>query len=1332
VGGDARQVVTGDGAAAVHVENIEQAVLLPKEAFAQAAYHERAAAAAFPSHVDLTSIPLAVPQRRVAADRLRGRDGLVRALTGDMGRDVGDSSDNRRVHVLTGLGGCGKTTVALEVAHRLSPRAGHVWWVSAADRESLWGALHAVAFDAGADSGEFVRAHAADVLWKRLNALTEPWLLVLDNVDDPSFLSARSQPLARGVGWLRPPGTPHGTVLVTSRESRRERWAPWIQVLPVDVLDIDDGARILLDLAPDAGDEQEAKKLAQHLGGLPLALDLAGSYLALAAEEPWPVPGTPETFEEYRRDFDGRIAEMAADPDSSLGEAEQARRAILTTWEISLDLLHEQRNDLARPLLRLLSALGPAPIPHQQLLDPELLATCDLFPTPTHKRIQAALKGLSGLRLVSLQSVSPEPGRGESSDADIRRKLDIHPLVRASNRAHADFTTHTGKLLGLVTALLDRAVSPLEPDNPTHWRRWRHFAPHCTAPLHLLELVGSVPDDVTVAATEPALRAAQSRNFLGLYSLAVTELSTVVSLRENRLGPDHPATLESRLSLALALRDDGQFRESEAVYTATAEACERTLPSDHPYLQSARGGRARVLCALGQPDVAEKDLRAVLAIRLRDPGPHSRKALRTRYDIATVLRMRGLLSESADELREIRRAARELFGHRDPLTLAVGSHLTRVLCDAGELDEAERVGAEVVADSVSLLGSAHPDTLIARHERARIMRDKGLLAEAEAEFAEIWKINKRRFGEGHPDAVASRHELATTLHLLGRPTEAADHFRAVLDANVRLLGEEHPDARTSSRNLALVLNGANEEDDARMALDEALATDSDELAPDVRRILERFARPRQSKAGEGPGGGGYSAGGYSYPPDPRSQPVLSYRSQSRFKDKSTVLTIDTRIWPDTLRALAAGRETRSGIEKLCAHQRKIRVLALREILASYARSDGAPWIRQVRALLAEADQIDPVLMDKLLLHPGTGRWMSHTLRALEDDSAKADPGHLRALAATAGINAELSFTLRIPVREGLAVLPTLGFADLGTDRHTTEADVVAENGRRCVRAAGKEVRLPSSLEAESPGWHPLRRIEARTAGETLRVCLDDIDPYRVVDPGMAPSPLTPEQADRWQELLGEAWKLLNHTDGVDAGALAAALTTLTPQAPAPGGAPASLTSSDAYGGIVLTEPEDALQLALTLVHEVRHVKLHALLDMVSLHSEQDSERDSEEKLFYAPWRGDPRPFEGLFQGVFAFFGVAEFWRGRCLRSTGDDLRRAQFELAYWRIQVWEAFTVVRSSPRLTDTGRQFVAAMADSAAAWRAAPAVPADVAEVARAAALAHRDRWEQLHGRP
>ncbi|MFJ5638026.1 FxSxx-COOH system tetratricopeptide repeat protein [Streptomyces goshikiensis] len=1318
IGGDAALVITGDGATGVHIESVEQAFVLAKDAFAQALHHEWPAATAPPSRLDLTSTPLALPQRRVASDRLRGRDDLVATLIRDIDHHAADGSGLSRVHVLSGLGGCGKTTVALEVAHRLSLSTGHVWWVSAADRESLWGALHAVAIDAGADSVEFVHAHAADVLWKHLNALTEPWLLVLDNVDDPSFLTASPHPLARGVGWLRPPGTPYGTVLVTSRESRRELWAPWVRVLPVEVLDIDDGARLLLDLAPEAGDEQEVRELARHLGGLPLALDLAGSYLALAAEDPWPVPGAPETFAEYRRSFDERIADMAVDPDSSLGEAERARRAILTTWELSLDLLHGQGNDLARPLLRLLSAFGSAPIPHQQLLDPELLATCDLFPTPTDKRIQNALKGLAGLRLVTLQSVSAEAGRTDSSDADIRRKIDIHPLVRASNRAHTDFTTHAAELLDLVTALLERAVGPLEPGNPAHWRRWRHFAPHCSAPLHLLELAGPLSDDMVIAATKPALQAGQNRNFLGLYSVAVTELSTVVALRERRLGPDHPATLEGRLALALALRDEGQLHESERAYAAVVAACERTLPPDHPYLQSARGGRARVLRALGQPDVAEEELRAVLAVRLRNFGPHSREVLRTRHDIAAVLHMRGLLRQSADELRQIRRTGRESFGPRDPQVLAIGTSLIRVLRDAGDLGEAELIGAETVADLMDVLGRDHPDTLLARHEQARVARDRGRLGAAEAEFAEIWETNRRRFGADHPETVSNRHELATTLHLLGRLAEAADHLRAVLDVNRQLLGEDHPDVRTCRRNLALIRNEANEEDPGKMSLDEALAPapDDDDPDPGVREVLARFARPRLTEAGSNPpGGGGYSAGGYSVASDPRARPELTYGAGA------------WGLSPGTLRALATGRESRSGIAKLRARQRDIRVLALRRILAWYTR-DGAPWALPVRELLVKADQVNPALVDELLLHPGTGRWMSRTLRDLQDDPSQADPGYLRALAATAGIGAELSFTLRIPVREGLAVLPTLGFAVLAPDHRTAEAEVLAENGRGIVRAAGNEVRLPSPLEAEPPGWHPVRRIRVRTAGETLLIRLDDTDPYRGTDPAAVPCPLNPVQADHWRELLGEAWSLLVGTDGVDAGALAAALTTLTPQTSVHGSAPASLTSSDAYGGIVLREPEDALELAQTLVHEFQHMKLHAILEMVALHSDEDGE----EELYYVPWREDPRPFDGLFQGVFAFFGVAQFWQGRCLVSSGADLRRAQFELAYWRVQVWEAFTVLRSSPRLTDEGRKFVAAMADGAVTWRAEPAVPAEVAEEARAAALAHRARWEHLYGRP
>lgn len=222
------------------------------------------------------SVPLVVPQRRVPRERLRGRNRLVDEITDAVTRRVAGDPDEHAVWLLSGMGGSGKTTVALEAAHRLTGAVTHIWWVSGADGEGLHAALRAVAFAAGATPSDFHGApHPADVLWKRLEGLTVPWLLVLDNIDDPAVLAAEKSRTAEGNGWLREPAHPRGTVLVTSRDSRAERWGQWVHLTDVEPLSSEDGAVVLQDLARQAGDEAQARELAEHLGGLPLALDLA-------------------------------------------------------------------------------------------------------------------------------------------------------------------------------------------------------------------------------------------------------------------------------------------------------------------------------------------------------------------------------------------------------------------------------------------------------------------------------------------------------------------------------------------------------------------------------------------------------------------------------------------------------------------------------------------------------------------------------------------------------------------------------------------------------------------------------------------------------------------------------------------------------------------------------------------------------------------------------------------------------------------------------------------------------------------------------------------------
>ncbi|WP_282702934.1 HEXXH motif domain-containing protein [Streptomyces sp. CC219B] len=433
-----------------------------------------------------------------------------------------------------------------------------------------------------------------------------------------------------------------------------------------------------------------------------------------------------------------------------------------------------------------------------------------------------------------------------------------------------------------------------------------------------------------------------------------------------------------------------------------------------------------------------------------------------------------------------------------------------------------------------------------------------------------------------------------------------------------------------------------------------------------------------------------------------------------------------RLPPDALAELIRGEGGPAALDLLLRAERSRRLLLLR--MLDDTTDLGPAW-----DLLSAAQQHHPTAVNDLLMYPQTGMWLATTLRRLRGKEPQDDPplwvvlGHFAALAAAAALRAKLDFAIQVPVRHGRVPLPTLGCAMLPVSEPWATATVRSRSGQTVVAVPGCEVAVPTDPGTAGPGWHPLHHVSVGPAERRLETVLDDVDPYRTYPRPTEPRPLSEETAAHWRRTLERAWAVLLRELPETAAAMRSGLLSLTPTAARERFRPRSVSAGDAFGGIEASEPDDAAQLAATLVHEFQHTKLGGLLHLAPLLTPAP---EGTGELWYAPWRDDPRPLEGLLQGIYAFAGIARFWNAhRVAPSAHSPL--AHFEFALWRAQTATAIEQVHRHPRCTPLGRALLVALRDQCAQWLAEP-VPKEPLALARLCADDHAARWRAHHRRP
>jgi HEXXH motif-containing protein len=442
-----------------------------------------------------------------------------------------------------------------------------------------------------------------------------------------------------------------------------------------------------------------------------------------------------------------------------------------------------------------------------------------------------------------------------------------------------------------------------------------------------------------------------------------------------------------------------------------------------------------------------------------------------------------------------------------------------------------------------------------------------------------------------------------------------------------------------------------------------------------------------------------------------------------------MISVHALAWSD-FDALASGLGDTSAIIALRGGQHSKHVLQLRALLDAAAEAGMRGVLEPGFALLSATQQSAPDVVTELLLHPPVGGWLAHCLRRLrgsgrDDSPVENDLGHLGAIAAAAALRANIDFVIQVPSRASAVMLPTLGAASIPGLAPGESVTIMGQAGMpTTMQGADRRVALPENLESAASGWKPLHRFRFGKVGQRLCVFLDDLDPFRDCHGSATTGSLDPGAVVRWQALLEEAWSLLTQAHPGYALGIGSGLRSIVPLHTLRPGHGTTATSSDSFGACVMSEPADAVALAVGLVHEFQHAKLGALMDLLPLHSADRAAR------YYAPWRDDPRPLGGLLHGTYAFLAVADFWRVQRTVTPPQEARFAHFEFARWREQTLHAVQTIQSSAALTNLGTRLVAAMEDRLRGWEVQ--VPPESAAAARDAIADHQVSWRSHNLRP
>lgn len=654
---------------------------------------------------------------------------------------------------IKGLGGIGKTQIAVEYAYRARERNHftHILWINAASEEATMASFVAIAsiLPATAAQEEIDQHKLVTAIIHWLENCQERWLLIFDNADDLVFLQ---------------PYLPHrgnGSLLFTTRSHAVGSFAASLEVEKMGLVE---GTMLLLQRAQrhQASDEErnEATNIVIALDGFPLALDQAGAYIE---ETECSFGDYLQTYRDHHQALLARRGIQTTNyPDS-----------VATTWSLSFQQI-AQTNLAAAELLKLCAFLSPDAIPEELLVQ-------GAAHWPAALQQAAADRFAFDHLLETLLRFSLIKRRVEE------HLLSLHRLVQVVQQGSMEMEEQRQWARRVVCAIHE--VFPPDPkEDVACWPqclRYLEQAQACDTLIQQYHLQSS-------EATELLIRVGTYLNEHASYDLARSLYQRALALWEQQGEPENSSLAIAFHGLGKLYLKQGKYEQAEQFYRRAIAIREQQLGPDHADLASPLTGLANIYFDQRKFEQAEQLYRRAITIREQWLGPDHPLVNVPLNNLADLYREQGRYKEAeALFLRALRLRKQQSEGTHPELVHPL-NNLAMLYMAQGKYAQAEELLLEALQIWEQQLGVDHPQVAYPLNNLADLYRAQGKYAQAEPLYQRALSIREQQLGPEHQQTAFPLNNLADLYRAQGRYTQAELLYQRSLAIWEQQLGPEHP------------------------------------------------------------------------------------------------------------------------------------------------------------------------------------------------------------------------------------------------------------------------------------------------------------------------------------------------------------------------------------------------------------------------------------------------------------------------------------------------------------------------------------------------------------